>query len=436
MLSSFGLLVPIPSANAASVPNRRSEIVAVVDRVGPAVINISAEKVVYRRQNPMDMFLGPFFGGRQPRQMKTQSLGSGVVIDPKGTALTNNHVIAGASKIVCTFQDGRELEADVIGTDADNDLAVLRILGAKGDLPAVKLGNSSELMIGETVVAIGNPLGLASTVTTGVVSAVGRTVRENEGERVFTDFIQTDAAINPGNSGGPLVNIDGELIGINTAIVASAQGICFAIPSDRARRVVDDLIRFGEVRPIWTGLRLRTLTPELAARLQAGRKKGALVTSVRSGSPAAETGLREDDVILRVGGKPIDSREAFDTLVSTVRPGEKVRVDWLRGEEELSGQLAIDNAPKGVGQAILAESIGIAVSAKKGQKVVVTAVERGTPAARAGLEKGDLLAGVDGEKVDSLADLDRLLERSSRRGSVVLVVERDRWAYNLTFEIE
>ena len=432
------LLAPSP-ARASSVPNRRSEIVAVVEKVGPAVVNISAEKIVSQRAQPFgfDFFLDPFGGRGRTRQFKTQSLGSGVVVDPKGTVLTNNHVVAGASRIVCTFSDGRELQADVLGTDADNDLAVLRIKDLKDTkgLPAVKLGISSDLLIGETVIAFGNPLGLASTVTTGVLSAVGRTVRE--ADRVYTDFIQTDAAINPGNSGGPLVNIDGELIGINTAIIASAQGIGFAIPIDRAKKVMEDLIRFGEVKPVWTGLRIRNVTPEMASGLDLGRRKGgAIVVSVRAGSPADEAGIEKGDVIVKAAGKPVESRESFETAVSLLRPGQSIDVAWMRDGAEQSGKLRVIETPKGYGQALLADPVGMSISANKGRKLVVSAVARKSAAAEAGIQRGDFLIGVDGQEVHSLEDVDRLLETAAQRGTVSLVIERGGWAYNLSFPLD
>jgi len=425
-------------ALAGPVPNRRSEIVQVVDAVGPAVVNISAERIVESRRNRWGSFFDPWGAGR-PRQYRTQSLGSGVVVNPDGIVVTNNHVIAGASRIVCTFQNGDELEADVLGSDADNDLAVLRIKKAK-KLPVAPLGSSADLLIGETVIAFGNPFGLASTVTTGVLSAVGRTVNEeNDTGRVYTDFIQTDAAINPGNSGGPLVDIEGKVIGINTAIAAGGQGIGFAIPVDRIKKVVDDLLRFGQVRPIWTGVQLRTVTPELAQRGDLPLSKGALVVSVRTASPGAKAGLEKGDIIVATGGKPVDSREMFDTRIATLRPDDVITVELERHGQRHRVKLRGAYAPAGFGQLVLAESIGISVAQRgkgRNQYLAVTAVASRSPADEVGIDEGDALLGVDGNAVQTPEELDHAFERAERRGSVALVVEHGGYAYNLTFALE
>src|SRR3954469_25702308 len=285
------LLTPFLNDRAAAqTPQsaRRTPLVSVVEKISPAVVNISAQSTV----READPFFG-IFGLGTERQ--AQSLGSGLIIDRNGIVVTNAHVIEGASRITVTLLDGRELEADLLGSDRDADIAVLKVKAS--GLPALPLGRSSDLMIGESVIAIGNPFGLSNTVTTGVLSAVGRTVPSERGERMFTDFLQTDASINPGNSGGPLVNILGDVIGINTAIVSGANGIGFAIPADRARRVVTDLLRFGELHPLWTGLRLVSIDPELARRNDLGVVRGAYVFKVYPGSPAAQAGLAEGDVI-------------------------------------------------------------------------------------------------------------------------------------------
>src|ERR1043165_1097624 len=236
---------PIP---ASVSPARRTPVVVVAHDVLPAVVNIQTEATIRRRE--IDPFFDPFgiFGGGN-REYHTQSLGSGFVWSSDGIIVTNNHVVEGASRITVNFNDGTQLAAKLIGVDPDSDLAVLRV-NEKG-LTAAPVGTSGDLMIGETVVAVGNPFGLSGTVTTGVVSAVGRSVPSKEQGRTFTDFIQTDASINPGNSGGPLLNIEGKVIGVNVAIYAAGQGIGFAIPVDRARKVVEDLSRYGEVHSAW-----------------------------------------------------------------------------------------------------------------------------------------------------------------------------------------
>jgi serine protease Do len=250
------LLAAAAVASATPLSNRRNEIVQVVEKVSPAVVNISAEQILRRRPSVFDDF---FFGfDNRPRKRTSQSLGSGSIIDARGIIITNDHVVSGASKITAMTKSGLELDCDVVGSDADNDLAVLRVRKPNGALPFLKLGSSSDIMIGETIVAIGNPFGLSHTVTAGVVSATGRSVKGENGQ-TYTDFIQTDASINPGNSGGPLVNLDGEMVGVATAIIGGAQGIGFAIPADRARRIVDDLLKFGEVRAVWIGVRGKTL---------------------------------------------------------------------------------------------------------------------------------------------------------------------------------
>jgi serine protease Do len=236
---------------------RRTPVVEAVKKVAPAVVNISTEKIVKRRINPFfddyGFFFGDFFQNfPSSRTYKRQSLGSGVLIDPKGYIITNEHVILPASKIKVVLVDGREFEGKLIGSDSKFDLAVIKI-EAESDFPAIKIGKSIDLMIGETVISIGNPFGLSHSVTTGVISALNRTIVTDE-KRVYSDFIQTDASINPGNSGGPLLNILGELIGINTAIYQKAEGIGFAIPIDKARRIVDDLIQSGYVHRAWLGI--------------------------------------------------------------------------------------------------------------------------------------------------------------------------------------
>ena len=408
----------------AALATRRTPVVAVAEKVSPAVVNIAAESMVRD--------VDPFFGGIFTPQRRAQSLGSGLVIEPSGIVLTNAHVIEGASRIVVTLLDGRELQADLLGSDHDADLAVLKL--AAHDLRAVPLGQSSDLMIGETVVAIGNPFGLSRTVTMGVLSAVGRTVPSESGERLFTDFLQTDASINPGNSGGPLVNILGEVIGINTAIVSGANGIGFAIPADRARRVVTDLLRYGELRPVWSGARLVTVDEELARRSRLPVQHGALVRKVYPGSPAASAGLQENDVIVAAAGHPVASREDVITAIYTVQADSPIALEVRRGGRSLRLVLRAQPPPQGTGLAVLERSVGLVVGGGRGE-LAVQRVLRGSAADRRGLAAGDLILGANGQRVGSADDLAREVLRAMDRGSLLLAVQRGPFVYNLEFSL-
>jgi serine protease Do len=418
------LASPLAAQSSPSSASRRTPVVTVAEKVSPAVVNISAESVV----RDVDPFFGVFFGA--PR--RTQSLGSGLIVDANGIVVTNAHVIEGASRIVVTTLDGRELDADVLGSDRDADLAVLKVK-AQG-LPAVPLGRSSDLMIGETVIAIGNPFGLSHTVTAGVLSARGRTVPSESGERVFTDFLQTDASINPGNSGGPLVNIDGQVIGINSAIISGASGIGFAIPADRARRVVDDLLRFGELRPLWIGARLATIDAETAQRYGLSVKHGALVSKVYPTSPAATAGLQEKDVVTAVNGAPVTAREDLMTTLYNTPEGSPLRLDVRRGERTVQVSLRAVHPPQGLGLQILARDVGIEVSTER-QTLTVSRVANGSEAERRGLRPGDVILGANGQEVHSAEDLGREVLRGVDRGGVLLAVQRGRYVYNLDFAL-
>ena len=410
---------------APAQPSRRTPVVEVVERVGPAVVNIAAEAIV----RDVDPFFGLFFG---PRSRRAQSLGSGLIVEPSGIVVTNAHVIEGASRIVVTTRDGRELEAEVLGSDRESDLAVLKVEGR--GLPAVPLGSSADLLIGETVIAIGNPFGLSHTVTAGVLSARGRTVPSERGERLFTDFLQTDASINPGNSGGPLVNVLGEVIGVNTAIVSGASGIGFAIPADRAKRVVDDLLRFGALQPLWTGLRLLTVDPELARRYELPVTRGALVYRVWPGSPAATAGLREEDVITAAAGRPVAAREDVTTAISTVPAGTPVPLTVRRGSQTLEISLRAERPPQGLGLEVLERIVGLTV-APTGESLAVQRVTPDSLAAEKGLRPGDRVLAANGQRVVSAEELGREVLRALDRGGLLLAVQRGRFVYNLDFPL-
>jgi len=418
--------VQIPPTVSAA---RRSPVAVVAHNVLPSVVNIQTEATIRRRE--VDPLFDPwgFFGGRQ-RSMPTQSLGSGFVWSSDGIIVTNNHVVEGASRIAVNFNNGDQVAAKLIGVDPDSDLAVLRV--ESRNLTAAPIGTSADLMIGETVVAVGNPFGLSGTVTTGVVSALGRSVPSQEAGRTFTDFIQTDASINPGNSGGPLLNIEGKVIGINVAIYAQAQGIGFAIPVDRARKVIQDLLRYGEVHSAWIGAVTATLTPEEARRLGLRVTRGALVARVFTESPAQTAGVRPGDVITAVNGQAVDSRESFSTLTATVTAGQPLALTVLREGGSRQVQLRPTDPPNSLGLRVLEEVAGLRV-ADQSRAVVVDDVLRGSRSQSIGLAPGDVIVAVNGVEVRSTRDLNNELIKATDRSSIVLSVARDRYIYNLTF---
>ena len=426
-ISSAFLILSLTNLAVAQTPPsaRRTPLVAVVEKVAPAVVNISAESTV----READPFFGVFGYGTE---RQAQSLGSGFIVDRNGIVVTNAHVVEGASRITVTLLDGRELQADLLGADRDADLAVLKVKAS--NLPAIPLGKSSDLMIGESVIAIGNPFGLSNTVTTGLLSAQGRTVPSERGERLFTDFLQTDASINPGNSGGPLVNVGGDVIGINSAIISGATGIGFAIPADRARRVVDDLLRFGELQPLWSGARLLTVDPELSRRSGISVKRGALVFKIYPDSPATAAGLQEKDVIVAAGGHPVTSREDVTTALYTAAPGSAVDLEVKRGERSLKLSLKAVHPPQGLGLQVLERSVGLRVEPARGG-LAIRQVANGSVAAERGLRTGDVILGANGQETESAELLGREVLRGLDRGNLLLAVQRGRWVYNLDFPL-
>jgi serine protease Do len=416
----------IPPTVSAS---RRTPIVVVAHNVLPSVVNIQTEATIRRRS--ADPFLDPFgFFGGGAREYTSQSLGSGFVWSSDGIIVTNNHVVEGASRITVNVNGGRQISAKLLGVDPDSDLAVLRV-DEKG-LAAAPIGTSSDLMIGESVVAVGNPFGLSGSVTTGVVSALGRSVPSQDQSRTFTDFIQTDASINPGNSGGPLLNIEGKVIGINVAIYAQAQGIGFAIPVDRAKKVIEDLLQFGMVHSAWVGAVTATLTPEEAKRLGHDLQRGAVIVRIFPDSPAAQAGLRSGDVITAVAGRPIDSREAVSTATATLAAGANVPLTFNRDGSVRTINVRVGEPPADLGLRILADVAGLRV-ADESRAVVIDEVLSRSRAAEVGLAPGDVIVGVNGTEVKNTRELNTQLGASAERSSIVLSVARGRYVYNVTF---
>ncbi len=422
------------AGSAETDPLRHSAIVQAVERDSPAVVNISTEQVVVRPGSPFpfpedpffDQFFRDFFDPR-PRRYTTTSLGSGCIVSTDGTILTNEHVILRASKIHVTLADGRELSGKLVGADADADIAVVKV--AASGLPVLPMGTSADLMIGETVIAIGNPFGLSHTVTTGVVSALGRSLRSDD--HTYRDLIQTDAAINPGNSGGPLLNIHGELIGINTAIYSRSGGnigIGFAIPIDRARRIMKDLLAFGEVRRGWLGLVVQDLTAELAQHF--GVPRGVVVTEVEPGSPAAAAGFVRGDVITRVDGHDVRSSAEFEERTAALAAGETLTLTRRHEGRDDDVRLAAAGFPEGAADALAWRALGLDVR-ETDDGLAVARVRPGSPAARIGVERGDRLLGLGGTPLRSLAEFRRRMIELRTKRSVLVSIGRGPFEYNV-----
>jgi serine protease Do len=404
----------------------------------PGVVNIRTVKTVegggrvfrhffgnpFERRNPFDDD-GPFSDERQ-REFKQRSLGSGFIIDREGHIVTNNHVIEGADEITVRLSNDKEFDAEIVGRDPNTDLALIKIKGAK-ELVPLKMGNSDQLAVGSWVVAMGSPFGLEQTVTAGIVSAKGRVI----GSGPYDDFIQTDASINPGNSGGPLLNMNGEVVGINTAIVAQGQGIGFAIPVNMAQGIIRQLEVSGSVTRGWLGVGIQDLTPELAEYYGIEDKKGVLVAKVFEGDPADKAGIKANDIIIAVDGKPIKTSRELTGTIAEIPVGKKTPITILRDGKEKTVKVKIakrDDSERlakrepqsnggelGIRIAEMTPELAQRYGHSENEKgVLVVGVQSGSKAAEAGVRQGDLVKEVNRKPVTAVSELRAQLEKEDK----------------------
>jgi serine protease Do len=453
VVSMLALGLILSAKSSAQDLKRETPIVKAVRKISPAVVNISSVYEVRKRTGPFSGFgLNPFFeeffkdffDPRFERRQRHTSLGSGVIIDgKKGLILTNAHVIQQAGTIKVLLQDEREFEANIVGADPDSDLAVLEI-DSESQLPEVIMGSSNDLMIGETVIAIGNPFGFSHTVTTGVISAINRSIRTED--RVYHDFIQIDASINPGNSGGPLLNINGELIGINTAIYAKAQGIGFAIPISKARKIISDLIQYGEVKQAWIGIIVQDMDEKLASYLNVTGKKGVIVKTVEAHSPAEDAGVQERDIILSVGNKRVNSAGNYEAVTKTLTAGDTLQVELWRNEKkkiltiraklfpiELAEELAFKLLGISVDDLTLKNRQAYDISAREG--VVIARIKKKSYLAHIGAEPGDVIRRIDDFTILDKEDFKKAIVKFRRKNSLVLLLQRGDQGYYITINL-
>ncbi len=437
VVAAWCTLIAVPAAAGLPVAvdgQALPTLAPMLDKATPAVLNIATRGHVAVQQNPLlsDPFFRRFFNiPEQPHERQTQSLGSGVIVDAqRGYVLTNNHVIDKADEITVTLRDGRHLNAKLIGTDPESDIAVLQI--AADNLTALPLADSSHLRVGDFVVAIGNPFGLGQTGTSGIVSALGRS---GLGIKGYEDFIQTDASINPGNSGGALVNLRGELAGINTAILAPSGGnigIGFAIPINMAREIMNQLVAHGEIHRGRLGVTAQDLTPELAKAFAIQATQGTVVAQVASGSPAEKAGLKAGDVIIAVNDKPARNSSDVRNIIGLMRVGGQVKMEVLRGGKTkvITATIAEPEMTLLDGKHLHPRLAGALYgNIEEGsplyghvEGVQVVKVQAEGPAWRAGLRAGDVITSVNREPITDVQGLQRLASQSAR--SLLLNLQR------------
>lgn len=404
--------------------NQTPSLAPMLEEVTPAVVNISVEGRRVTRQRVPDAFRYFFGPGpqEQTREQPFQGLGSGVIIDARaGYVVTNNHVIDSATDITVTLKDGRTFKAKVLGVDPESDIALLQLENPE-NLTEISIGDSDKLRVGDFVVAIGNPFGLGQTVTSGIVSALGR---GGFGMDRLENFIQTDAAINRGNSGGALVDLEGNLIGINTAILGASGniGIGFAIPSTMMQSLVNQILEFGEVRRGVLGVRGRNLDQQLAEALGINRTQGAWVSEVLEDSAAAKAGIKAGDVIVSLNNTPVQSFNELAAKVATAGAGNTVRLGIIRDGRSMNVNVELKEQESAVTAETMHPALeGATLSANDGRGIRVAEVEQNSPAERVGLRNGDVIAAVNRQAVNSVSDLRRILDES--RGVTALTVVR------------
>ena len=416
---------------------------AVADRVTPAVVHVSTvqkrspggpegESPERFREFFGDEFYERYFR-RRPRE-DTRATGSGVLVDPKGYILTNNHVIENAQEIIVRLSDQRKFTAKLVGRDPKSDIAVLKVDAPK-PLPAAELGDSDHLRVGQWAIAIGNPFGLDRTVTVGIISATART---RVGVTQYDNFIQTDASINPGNSGGPLLNIDGKVIGINTAIVAAGQGIGFSIPINQARDAMQQLITRGKVVRGWLGIVIQDVTDQLAGSFGVKEREGVLVAEVMKGSPAETAGLKPGDVVVDLSGTPIKEVPDLQRRIASIRPGQTMKLTVIRDKKPFLVTVRIGEMPADepvVAEAPGNDEWGLSVESLTGDAalrldlpvsrgLLVTDVQPGSPAERAGIRRGDVILEISRRPADVPATLFKTLSALKPGESVLIYVHR------------
>ena len=455
LILTSGLLLPSFAAETAQRTDSRAgglpNFVQLAKKLAPVVVNISATQAIKREQrsgqqpspfggdDPFNDFWRRFFGDQfpgAPQAGPQAALGSGFIIDQKGLVLTNNHVVENADKITVKFSDDREFSGKVVGRDPKTDIAVVQISNGKGNFPVAPLGDSSALQVGEWVVAMGSPFGLDNTLTAGVVSAKGRRI----GAGPYDNFIQTDASINPGNSGGPLVNLRGEVVGINTAIFSRSGGnlgIGFATPIDLAKEILPELIKTGKVTRGWLGVSIQRVTPEIAESLGIDQSRGALVASVMENSPAAEAGIKTGDVIVEYNGDKITESDQLPLLVARTGVGKTVKVTVLRDKKEipinvkiaeLKEQEVVASAPKQdkLGLTVqnitpqLAESLGL----KRSNGVVITSVQPQSAAGDAGLRRGDVILEVNRKEITNTDTFEKQVNEAKPGSNILFLIRR------------